>query len=249
MTSNDAALEMNIHGILKEKVKQYGEREFFYFQDKTFTYSDLDIESNKVAKGLQSLGIQKGDKVAIIMDNRPEFLFLWFGLSKLGAIEVPINTAHKGDLLVHMIDTAQCCLMVVESSYLDRVEPVLKDLPSIEKIVVLNDDEAIVPHLNKKTFDYHTEIENDGVFKKIDVLLSDPFAIIFTSGTTGPSKGSLMPQNYALFMGRVCMECCEYAEDDCLYNTLPLFHGNAQFLSTMPALMSGARMVKGSDKS
>lgn len=243
MTLENLSHKMNIHGVLKDKVKKCGSQDFFYFQDQSFTYSDLDKESDKVAKGLQSLGIRKGDKVAIIMDNRPEFLFLWFGLSKLGAIEVPINTAHKGDLLVHMIDTAQCCLMVVESSYLDRVASVLKDLPGIEKIVVLNDDESIAPHLNKKTFDYHTEIDNDGVFKKTDVLLSDPFAIIFTSGTTGPSKGSLMPQNYALFMGKVCMECCEYTEDDCLYNTLPLFHGNAQFLSTMPALMSGAKMV------
>jgi len=243
MTSKDAALEMNIHGVLKEKVKKYGGREFFYFQNKSFTYSDLDKESDKVAKGFQSLGVKKGDKVAIIMDNRPEFLFLWFGLSKLGAIEVPINTAHKGDLLIHMIDTAQCSLMVVESKYLDRVEPVLEDLPGIEKVVVLNVPDKPLSQLKKPTFDYLTAIDNNGLFKKIEVLLSDPFAIIFTSGTTGPSKGSLMPQNYALFMGKVCMECCEYTENDCLYNALPLFHGNAQFLSTMPALMSGAKIV------
>ena len=75
MTFENIPHEMNIHGVLKEKVKQYGEREFFYFQDKTFTYSDLDKESDKVAKGLQSLGIQKGDKVAIWANNIPEWLY------------------------------------------------------------------------------------------------------------------------------------------------------------------------------
>lgn len=243
MTLKNISHTMNIHGALEEKVKEYGRREFFYFQDQAFTYSDLNRESDRVAAGLQSLGIVKGDKVAVIMDNRPEFLFLWFGLSKIGAVEVPINTAHKGDLLVHMIDTADCCLMVTESGYLDRVEPVLKDLPGIQKILVLSHPDDPMPSLEKPTFNYMEVVENNGRFEKTEVLLSDPFAIMFTSGTTGPSKGALMPHNYALFMGKVCMESCEYTENDCLYNTLPLFHGNAQFLSTMPALMSGARMV------
>ncbi len=61
--------------MLKEKVRTCGEREFFYFEEQSFTYGDLDRESDKVASGLQSLGIGKGDKVAILMDNRPEFLF------------------------------------------------------------------------------------------------------------------------------------------------------------------------------
>jgi crotonobetaine/carnitine-CoA ligase len=77
----------------------------------------------------------------------------------------------------------------------------------------------------------------------VEVLWSDPFAIIYTSGTTGPSKGSVMPHNYPLFMGEICQAAAKYTDRDILYNALPLFHGNAQFLSTMPALMSGARMV------
>jgi len=133
--------------------------------------------------------------------------------------------------------------MVAESGYLDRVAPVLKDLPKIEKVLVFPDGNDDIPKLEKPSLDYLEVVDNNGIFENVEVLMSDPLAIIFTSGTTGPSKGSLMPQNYALFMGRVCMECCEYTEKDCLYNTLPLFHGNAQFLSTMPALMSGARMM------
>lgn len=241
--SEDIVHERTIHRALKQKVAQYGDREFFYFKDQVFTYMDLDRESDRVAAGLQSLGIGRGDKVAIVMDNRPEFLFLWFGLSKLGAVEVPINTAHRGDLLTYMVDKADSRLMVVQSSYLDRVEPVLKNLAKLERVLVLGEPGEEMPELEKPAADYRAVLENDGRFDEVKVLWSDPFIIMFTSGTTGPSKGSLMPHNYAIFMGKVCMECCEYTEEDCLYNTLPLFHGNAQLLSTMPALMSGARMV------
>lgn len=108
MNSGDIVRRRVIHRILAEKAEQYGNREFFYFKDQVFGYEDFDRESNKVASGLKSLGLGKGDKVAIVMNNQPEYLFLWFGLSKLGAVEVPINTAHKGNLLIYMVDKTDC---------------------------------------------------------------------------------------------------------------------------------------------
>ena len=243
MTSGDMFHERTIHHMLKQKVEQYGNREFFFFKDQVFGYEDFDRESNKVAAGFQKLGLVKGDKVGIVMNNRPEFLFFWFGLCKLGAIEVPINTAHRGDLLTYMVDKADCRFLVVQSASLDRVEPVLKDLPKVEKVLVLGEEGETMPELDKPVLDYRQVLDNDGSFDEVDVLLSDPFIIMFTSGTTGPSKGSLMPHNYALYMGEKVWEAAQYDEKDKLYNALPLFHGNAQLLSTMPALMSGARMV------
>ena len=243
MSSIEEVEIRTIHGALKRKVRECGTREFFYFKDQAFSYVDLERESDRVAAGLQRVGIGKGDKVAIIMNNRPEFLFVWFGLSKLGAIEVPINTAHRGDLLKYMMGQSDSRLLVVESEYLDRVRPVLKDLPNLDQVIVLSKGEDALSGAGKSMLDYRQVMDNDGTFEAPRVIWSDPFIIMFTSGTTGPSKGSLMPQNYALFMGKVCMETAAYTEADCLYNALPLFHGNAQLLSTMPALMSGARMV------
>ncbi|MCF8063442.1 MAG: AMP-binding protein [Deltaproteobacteria bacterium] len=243
MPTDDRVFRRTIHGALKDKVKQYGDRTFFFFKDQAYTYEDLDRESDRVAAGFQALGIGRGDKVAIFMGNRPEFLFLWFGLSKLGAVEVPINSAHRGDLLTYMVDTSDSRLLVLESRFMDRLGPVLGDLPKLEKLVVLGEESESLPEAGLPVRDFREITENGGAFEPGEVTWSDPFVIMFTSGTTGPSKGSLMPQNYALFMGEVCMETCEYTEKDVLYNTLPLFHGNAQLLSTMPALMSGARMV------
>lgn len=241
--SSDLIHDRVIHKVLEKKVMQHGNREFLMYKDEVFGYQDFDRLSDRVAAGLQSLGLRKGDKVAIVMKNRPEFLFLWFGLSKLGAVEVPINTAHRGALLTYMVDKSDCRFIVAESEFLDRVAPVLKDLPKLEKVLVLGEPGESMPSLEKPVLDYRKVLDNQGAYDKADVLWSDPFIIMFTSGTTGPSKGSVMPHNYALYMGEVCSESAEYDERDRLYNALPLFHGNAQLLSTMPALMSGARMV------
>jgi crotonobetaine/carnitine-CoA ligase len=78
------------------------------------------------------------------MRNRPEFLFLWFGLSKLGAIEVPINTAHKGYLLTYMVDKADCRFLVTESLFRSNGS-VLRDLPQIEKVLVLGEPAKFYP--------------------------------------------------------------------------------------------------------
>jgi crotonobetaine/carnitine-CoA ligase len=243
MDNADVVHDRVIHRVLRQKVEQYGNRDFFYFKEQTFGYEDFDRQSDKVAAGLQAIGIGKGDKVAIQMGNRPEFLFVWFGLSKLGAIEVPVNTAHRGSLLTYMIDKADCRLVVAESQFLDRLAPVLEDLPKVENIVVLSQPDDKWPRVDKPTLDYAHMVDNDGRYKETAITWSDPFVVMFTSGTTGPSKGALMPQNYALFMGEVICEAGQYTQNDRLYNALPLFHGNAQVLSTMPALMSGARMI------
>lgn len=242
MTQEDITRTRTLHRQLKRQAERYGERTFFWFKDRAYSYLDFDRESDRVAAGLQQLGIGKGDKVGILLSNRPEYLFVWFGLSKLGAVEVPINTAHRGELLTYMFDQADCRLAVCEAQFLDRLAPVLDSLPKLEWLVLLD---GVPDGLGKPALDYAACIANDGRFAAVDVRWSDPFAILFTSGTTGPSKGSLMPQNYALFMGEVVSRCMNYTPEDRLYTVLPLFHGNAQLLSTMAALMSGAQMVLG----
>jgi crotonobetaine/carnitine-CoA ligase len=241
--TGDPTRERVIHKVLERQAAKYGNRTFFYSKDKELGYQDFEQAACRVACGLQELGITKGDKVAIILGNCPEYLFLWFGLSKLGAIEVPINTAHKGDLLIYMLDQSDACMLVMDGQFQDRVEPILEKAPKINTLVVLDSLGNGMPDLPKPVVSWGKMIDNDGRYEPADVLWSDPFGIMFTSGTTGPSKGALMPQNYALYMGEIVSQATEYHEHDCLYNALPFFHGNAQLLSLMPALMSGARMV------
>ncbi|MCX7170023.1 MAG: AMP-binding protein [Proteobacteria bacterium] len=230
-----------VHGLLDQQAERHGEKTFMVFRDEAWSYAGIRKEADRVAAGLQSLGIRQGDKVALMMTNRPEFLFVWFGLSKLGAVEVSINTAHRGDLLSYMLDKADCTLLVIEAQFLPVLQEVIADLPKLQTLVLLGEQSLSLP--GKTVRSYREVTANTGQFEAASVKWSDPALMLFTSGTTGPSKGALMPQNYGIHMAELVCGRAGYGPDDCLYNALPLFHGNAKVLSTLPALLSGARMV------
>jgi carnitine-CoA ligase len=232
-----------IHHLLERQAEKYGDRTFLLFKDKNYSFLELNEKAGKLAAGLQQWGIRKGDKVAIIMENCPEFLFLVFGLCKLGAVEVPINTAHKGDLLAYMLNKTDTRLIVTDSKCLDRINSLLPRLPKVEGVIIMDGSREGIIRLERSAVDFNSIMKNNGIYKKEDVLWSDPFVIMFTSGTTGPSKGSLLPHNYALLIAEILIESCEFNEEDCFYNFLPLFHIHAQYIITLLALMCGGKMV------
>ncbi len=247
--TGDITRERTVHALLERQAAKYGERTFLYFGDQTFSYREFEKAASRVACGLQRLGIRQYDMVSIIMDNCPEYFLSWLGLSKLGAVEVPINTAHKGYLLTYMLEHSDTRLVIVQSQYIDRLEPVLASLPKVETVVILGargEGPALnhgIEKMGKRVVDWEQVVDNDGDYEPADVRWSDPWAIMFTSGTTGPSKGALMPNNYAIHIGEIFCEAFEYNEHDRLHSPLPLFHGVAQLLATMAALVCGAEMV------
>lgn len=186
--ANDTSRERVVHAVLERQAAQHGGRTFLYFKDKEFSYQAVNQAANRVARGLQKMRIRKGDKVAIMLDNCPEFLFLWFGLSKLGAVEVPINTAHKGDLLAHMLDISDSCMLVMDNKFTDRVRPVLANLPNIQTVIIYNPFEKGTPRFPVPQVDWNRLVDNDGNYSPEEVLWSDPCSIVFTSGTRAPPK-------------------------------------------------------------
>ncbi|MBL4801785.1 MAG: AMP-binding protein [Emcibacter sp.] len=236
-----------VHGVIEQLAAECSDKNFLTCEGEEFTYGEMNNAANKMAAGLQKIGVKKNDKVAIMMSNRPEFLFTWFGLCKLGAVEVPVNTAHKGAVLSYMLNMSDSVILILEMDFVQQIKDILPQLTKLRHIVILGGDRdlnvADAAGLDHRTIPYGQISKNDGNFEPCLVLPSDPCAIMFTSGTTGPSKGAVVPHNYQLVMAEIICGMAEYSDEDCLYNALPLFHGNAQTLSTMPALISGARMV------
>lgn len=236
-------MERTIHRLLEQRAALHGERTFFWFKEEAFSYERLNSMASSVAKGLQHLGVIKEDRVAVMLANRPEFLATWFGLSKLGAIEVPINTAHRGYLLSYLLNQAECSVLIVQSAFLPFIEEIAGELSRLRHLIVL-DDGAHLPRLpGIQPHRYEDVVAHGEDYEPENVRWNDPLGIMFTSGTTGPSKGAVLPQNYAIHTAEIIADIAGYGPDDCLYNALPLFHGNAKLLSTMPALYAGASMV------
>ena len=243
MASHALASERTIGSLVRGCAARYGERPFLYFRDEVFSFAELDRFSDRVAKGMFGLGIAKGDKVGLMMSNKPEFLVGWFGLAKIGGVEVPINTGHRGYLLTYMLDTSDCKALVMDAALLPHLNEVLDDLQKLVTVIIVGEGELPADSSTRRWHRWQDVVSNDGAAVPVEVYWDDPFTLMFTSGTTGPSKGSVMPHNYPWTTGETMIHAGGYTEADCLYNVLPLFHGNAQVLQTIPAMMVGARMV------
>src|SRR6201987_120979 len=127
---------MNLAALVQEHAARYGDRVLAVFDDDTVTYAQLPERAGHVAAGLRDLGVTAGDRVAIMMGNRSEFLYAWFGILKLAAIEVPIHDAARGPGISHILNTTEARVLIVEDVFLGHVLAWLGDSPSVEHVVV-----------------------------------------------------------------------------------------------------------------
>jgi crotonobetaine/carnitine-CoA ligase len=192
-----------------------------------------------MAGALRNAGVQAGDRVAILCSNRPEFLRVVLGCGWLGAVAVPINTAVKGPQLRYLLENSAARLFVLE----DRHAAVLEHCPlqglPLDRIWVIGN-----PGTARSTLDRPVEAFADGAapIAHSDVKPSDTLAILYTSGTTGPSKGVCCPHTQLYWWGVHTARFLDLREGDVLCTTLPLFHTNA--LNTFfQALLMGATQV------
>jgi crotonobetaine/carnitine-CoA ligase len=236
--------EKTLGGLLSFRAKELGEKEFLKFAEHSFSYKELDTIANRIANGFIGMGIKKNDKVAIMLDNCPEFIFLWFALSKIGAVEVPINTALKGPLLAYILNQSDSRVLVTQAGCLEQVAFIKNELKRIERMFVL--EEKTEKMFGMELLAFKELMGSNDALSGIDVGHSDPMAILYTSGTTGPSKGVIAQHNYFYCAGKTVSEHMKYTEREVLYTCLPLFHANAQVDSVMPALYSRCKVAIGS---
>ena len=229
-----------VHNLLLMRSGEQPDRPFLMFEGRSFSHAEVAARSTAAASALRSLGIGRGDRVALMLSNRPEFLFLWFGCSMLGAIEVPVHTGQKGEFLAYVLERADCRMIVAEACFWEQLSPVIERPRSLECAAFLD---GLPRHEGRVRVTAFDSLPQQETVPYADVGGTAPHAIMFTSGTTGPSKGAVMPQSFPLVVGEVIARAAEYTSEDVLYNALPLFHGNAQFLSTIPALLVGAQVV------
>ena len=191
-----SGIQENVVGkVIQEKGRIHKDRVFLFYKDEKVTYEQLDLLSNRFAHGYKDMGIQKGDKIAIMMKNHPNFLYVWLGSSKLGVVEVPINTAYKGDLLKHIINNSDSKLLIIDSSFLDRLLIIRDDLTKLERILCHGEvDEEISRSLPVPISPIEDFFQYPSDPLEVDIGPADPAAIIYTSGTTGLSKGAVCPQ-------------------------------------------------------
>jgi len=135
-TSQTGSVAISLARVLEETVRRYKKRESIRFENRVYTYQEMDEEANKIAGGLASLGITRGDRVAMMLPNIPEFVFCFFGIQKLGAIAVPFNTMYKGREISHILRDSGARAIICLSNFSNLIQEIQRDCPALEHIII-----------------------------------------------------------------------------------------------------------------
>lgn len=232
--------------IVADKAAENPNHTVFQFVDSSITFRDLDNFTNRAANGFSSLGVGHSDKVAVMLPNCPEFLYCWFGLNRLGAVNVPINIAQRGDGLAHQINQSDSVGIVIDEEYLEHLASIAELVKNLEFVIVLKGqggDQPIKAVSNVNQLFFEDLLDSSEESPTVNIKYHELSSIIFTSGTTGPSKGVMISHHYWYEVSKTAQHFARYTEDDVLYNALPFFHVAAIVLSVGPAIMAEAKAV------
>ena len=229
--------------VLEEQAATNGERVFLNFKGEVeLSYKQLNEQANRFANALLERGIGKNTKVAVLLPNCPEYLYSWFGLAKIGAVMVPVNTAQKGELLQHIIGHSDTEAIITDLALLKRINDIEGQLPKVRQIFVRGWRNQVEPGaIRVSALDDFVNAPTASP-PPANIRHSDPMTILFTSGTTGPSKGVIMSHHYYYYAARTIGSGMSVGSNDTLYTCLPLFHVNAQVCTVLAALLFDARV-------
>jgi crotonobetaine/carnitine-CoA ligase len=207
-----------------------------------YTAAELDRESNRLANALARLGVGHGSTVAAMLENGAEAVLSWFAIHKLGAISVQVNTALKGPLLRHQLADADTTVVIVQEDLADRPLAVLEGIDTVRHLVIVGAPE-VADH-GRSTTSTHAWSElltADDARPEVLVRPGDLGTIVYTGGTTGPSKGCALSHNYHLSIARQIIASWGRTPEDVVWSPLPLFHFNAISCMLTGTLITGGR--------
>ncbi len=235
----------NIGYITKHWAESRPEKNAVIFEDSLITYNMLNKRINQTAHYLQGLGLVKGDRIALFLDNCPEFIYLYFAAGKLGLILVPLNLRLVGPEIIYQLNDSGARALLFHVEYVEKIERI-RERTGVEpdKYVMLPDtavpvtscpDWAVLYDLNMKGFSETEPIPDSHIF------LDDPMGIIYTSGTTGNPKGAVISHNQTYF--KIMSLSGNSMSDLVLLTQLPLFHSGGLFISLSICIGQGSTIV------
>ncbi len=234
------ARQQTLPGLLDERLAADPDGAFLDCCGTMYTAAAIEDAANRVASALAALGVGHGSTVATILENGPAAVLSWFACLRLGAVYVPVNTALKGSLLRHQLADAGASVVIVADDLLSRPAEILDSIGSAAHLVVVGDP-AAAPVLKAAVHGWDDLLTAAARRPGGTVRPSDLAAIVYTGGTTGPSKGCALSHNYHVSIARQIISSWGRTPADVVWSPLPLFHFNAISCMLTGTLLTGGR--------
>src|SRR5260221_617422 len=205
------------------------------------TAREMDLASNRLAHSLREMGVEHGDRVATLLENRAEQVISFFAVLKLGAVQVPINTAYKGEFLRHQLSDSGAKVFIVQGDFASRAVEVVGDAttPALTHCITVDPPDAVIDARPVVEWQDVLAAGSDDLVGDVAVRPGDLACFIYTAGTTGPSKGCMLPHNYIVSLADQIARASQRRAADVVLTPLPLFHFNAISVCVVGTLLVG----------
>ncbi len=230
---------MNLKLMLEKTAGKFGDRTAILLGSRRVTYAELDRDSNRVANALIKLGAGKGDRVAMLINNSPEFVTVYFGISKSGAIAVPLDTRYKIDELASVCNDCRPKVLVAEHSLIEPLLPAMSRLESFEHIIDLDQE-----HAGQFLSYRHILAANSAQKPGIDLAPDDLTTISYTSAPTTHPRGATFSHRSLITEAIVSGDGFQQTEKDkVMLFALPMYHMFGLAVGLLTAVNKGSTIV------
>ena len=237
---------MTLIAIFEDAVQQYGNKPALAHKPRGGTYQDISYTEfgasvDAFSQGLNALGVQKGDRVAILSENRPEWAISDFGILKTGAVNVPMfSTLTAAQVGYILKDSGAKIICVSTEKQLEKCLAIRDEIPTLEQIILFDAIEGETP---EGVIEFTAVCETAGEEVNNDSQEDDVATIIYTSGTTGNPKGVMLTHANFIFNLQACKSLIDVGETDVLLSFLPLSHVFERLGGHYVPLFSGAKIA------
>ena len=207
--------------MLWETAQRFPEKIAIVFQGRKISYRELDGLANSFANALANLGVKKGDRVALYMTNRPEYIISLYGIARLGAVFTPMNPTYKEGEIAHQLNDADASVLVLQESLYPLVRSVRQQVKSLKEIIVVGQRAEEGAHL------FHDLLRQSSPKHPPQVPLvwtEDLVALPYSSGTTGLPKGVMLTHQNLVANNVQFISSGRIMEQDTLLVFLPFYH-------------------------
>ena len=206
--------------LLTYQSKVRGNKKYIFFKDTKYTFNDAEKITNKISRVLAFSGIRKGDRVAIMLENTPFFIFAVYAISKAGGIIVPVNTFLKDREVSYIINNCEAKAIITSSKFKGIITKVKEDNHTLTNIFTFEE--------NSESWGAENILEKDRNMSELplelDIARNDIALIIYTSGTTGNPKGAMLSHGNLISMVQLAAAGYKMTEKDRFLLFLPMFH-------------------------
>lgn len=228
--------ESSIDKFLFKSAQAFPNKVVIYYENDTITYSQLNEEVNNLAQGLIDLGLKFSDKVAVILDNCPDFVRIYFAILRSAGTVVPLNPLYKEDEILYIINDAKIKLIVTNQELLPRINKIRDEIPDLKVIVIGDNKETnVIPFADL--------LKKEANIVEMNVNENDIAACLYTSGSTGNPKGALLSHNNLIFLTKACRTRMDIGPEDHGICVIPLAHIFSQLTNLLLPIYIGGSIT------